>query len=99
MMAAPPSMRNCWYVTPVASCAACQENVGRVAVSAPSAGACYAQFRVGISALLLSACGGPLELDGIVGSFIPATSARYIRLRSKADNGGLPLSLTELSLW
>lgn len=38
-------------------------------------------------------------MDGIVGSFIPATSARYIRLRSKTDNGGLPLSLTELSLW
>ncbi|NOJ81109.1 hypothetical protein [Myxococcus xanthus] len=38
-------------------------------------------------------------MDGIVGAFIPATSARYIRLRSKTDNGGLPLSLTELSLW
>lgn len=38
-------------------------------------------------------------MDGIVGSFIPATRARCIRLRSKTDNGGLPLSLTELSLW
>ena len=40
-----------------------------------------------------------VSMLGLAGTLSPGTAARYVRLRSKTDNGVLPRGLTELSLW